>query len=277
MATRKRLPRQRQPFAVERRYARRLRKLVKALRKPVVAALAKLAAEAKKADALVVVDGVVARRDAKRNVDPVTRSLSGVKAQFDTTVKKAAPGLIAQGFADETVTFASKASAEVFRGVVEIDAGDLDVPTTQWTKDNARLIVRLADDLYDGIAKVIEDGWISGTPTPKIAGEVAGRFGIADRRAKLIARDQIGSLNARVTEKRQADLGISEYTWRNVGDERVRGRPDGLYPRAKYSHWAREGEVFSWSKPPPDGHPGRPIACRCYAEPVLPDDLFGDE
>lgn len=98
------------------------------------------------------------------------------------------------------------------------------------------------------------------------------------RRAELIAIDQIGSFNSDLTKQRQKDLGIPTYTWRNAGDIRVRGNPGGLYPDSAFDHWEREGKVFAWevspgrypegvNPPPEDGHPGRPIRCRCWAEP----------
>lgn len=85
------------------------------------------------------------------------------------------------------------------------------------------------------------------------------QYGITDRRAELIARDQIGKLNGQLTRMRQEAMGITQYTWRGILD--ARERPE---------HVAREGRVFSWDKPPDDGHPGEPIRCRCSAEPVLP-------
>ena len=86
--------------------------------------------------------------------------------------------------------------------------------------------------------------------------------GVAKKRAELIARDQMGKAVSQLNQKRQQDLGISRYIWRTTGDERV--RPE---------HVARNGETFSWSDPPADGHPGEPINCRCTAEPVFADVL----
>lgn len=64
-------------------------------------------------------------------------------------------------------------------------------------------------------------------------------------------------------------LGIKKYRWRHSRDERVRGNPGGKYPKARPSHWAREGKIYSWNDPPPGGHPGMDYQCRCTAEPVF--------
>lgn len=97
-------------------------------------------------------------------------------------------------------------------------------------------------------------------------------------KAKLIARDQTSKAISTFSRLRYENLGSKKYIWRNVKDRRVAGNPNGLYPKvdpkSKYhgDHWKREGKIFSWDQPPPDGHPGMPINCRCFAEPIFEDD-----
>ena len=98
----------------------------------------------------------------------------------------------------------------------------------------------------------------------EIAGELEDSYGVSARRAALIARDQIGKLNGEIARERQTELGIRRYKWRSSSDERV--RPE---------HADRDGQIFEWSDPPPDGHPGQPVQCRCWAEPLI-DDLLND-
>jgi SPP1 gp7 family putative phage head morphogenesis protein len=98
-----------------------------------------------------------------------------------------------------------------------------------------------------------------GSTLKQLQSQIRDEFDITDRRAKLIARDQVGKLNGQLTELRQEEIGVTEYVWRGILD--ARERPE---------HVAREGKEFSWKNPPDDGHPGEPINCRCTAEPVLP-------
>lgn len=96
--------------------------------------------------------------------------------------------------------------------------------------------------------------------------------GLTYDRAKLVAVDQTNKIHCAVTQARQMDLGIEEYIWRTAKDQRVVGNPAGLYPsgnRKHGNHWDREGKIYRWDEPPFDGHPGWPIRCRCYAEPVI--------
>ena len=138
-----------------------------------------------------------------------------------------------------------------------------------WAAENRRLIRSITSDSLTQIDGMVQRGVRGGEGIDQLTSKIMDRFGVAESRARLIARDQTGKLNSQLTEERQESLGVTQYTWRNVDDERVRGNPGGLYPESEFNHWSREGRVYSWDSPPADGHPGIPIQCRCYAEPVL--------
>lgn len=131
--------------------------------------------------------------------------------------------------------------------------------------DNARLIKDVPEKFVREVQRVtvsaLRGGRRAESLTKTITGLLNEEEDKARRRAALIARDQLASLRADITRDRQTQLGVKCYKWRTAGDERV--RPE---------HAAREGKIFKWTDPPPDGHPGQPILCRCTAEPVL-DDL----
>lgn len=131
------------------------------------------------------------------------------------------------------------------------------------------LITKLTDEMYGQVRERILDGYRAGKRSTAIKKELLsmgkslppGPFKKASTRATLIARDQVEKLNSEITRLRQTDAGVEKYVWRTAGDNRVRDE-----------HAAREGEIFQWKSPPPDGHPGEAINCRCFAEPVL-DEL----
>jgi uncharacterized protein with gpF-like domain len=105
-----------------------------------------------------------------------------------------------------------------------------------------------------------------------LAGRIQNLTGMAKERASFIARDQTAKLNSILAEARQIDAGVTHYEWRTTGDMRVVGKPGGLYPKgslAHNNHYERNGKIFSWKKPPLDGHPGQAIGCRCIAAPIL--------
>lgn len=53
-------------------------------------------------------------------------------------------------------------------------------------------------------------------------------------------------------------VDTAQYVWRTQQDDKVRA-----------SHRANDGRVFSWSSPPPTGHPGQEFNCRCQAIPYI--------
>lgn len=132
--------------------------------------------------------------------------------------------------------------------------------------DNVRLVRGLAQDELQKMQGLVLKAIRTGTPASELQAQIEARFDRIQGRAELIARDQIGSLNAELTQLRQTSVGVEEYEWSTAKDERVRP-----------SHRALEGSSHRWDDPPSvDGekaHPGQPINCRCVAIPKV-DDLL---
>lgn len=151
----------------------------------------------------------------------------------------------------------------------------------QFAKSNARLVENVTGTFIDRLERRVADRVREGFRAEEIEKELVADFvssqGLevkrAKKRAKLIARDQVASLQGDITRVRQQNIGVRRYVWRTAEDERVRS-----------SHRRRNGEIFEWGKPigpqlrakglpvdTIDGHPGKPVNCRCYPEPVLSD------
>lgn len=134
---------------------------------------------------------------------------------------------------------------------------------------NIALIRDLDRDARKRLEQIIWKGVLKNHSVSEIETALAKQFGIVGLRAKLIARDQTHKLTADLVRLRHLQLGIVEYAWHTREDDHVRGNPDGLYPKARPSHWAREGKIFRYDDPPEDGNPGEPILCRCIARGVI--------
>lgn len=134
----------------------------------------------------------------------------------------------------------------------------------EFTRRNVALIKDLPQQLLTQVQERMMQALALGSRAEAIRKELVERHGIAENRAALIARDQVGKLVSSLTEARQKKLGITRYRWRTMRDNRVRSH-----------HREREGQEFEWANPPKedpiDGHPGQPIGCRCYAEPIIED------
>lgn len=138
-----------------------------------------------------------------------------------------------------------------------------------FTKDNVALIKSLKNKTLTDLQLTLNSEFKKGTLYTDIKEIIQSKYKNTEWGAERIARDQIGKLNADLTEYRQEEIGVKKYIWRTSLDERVRGNPIGKFPKAIPSHWEREGKIFSWDSPPEGGHPGQAILCRCYAEPMF--------
>lgn len=137
--------------------------------------------------------------------------------------------------------------------------------------ENVKLIKSVPIEFFERVEKTVLTGVTQGKSVRQIQREifttgknakVVGDLGITQRRAKLIAVDQTNKLNGAITMRRQLALGIKQYEWRTVGDNRVRP-----------AHRELNGQIFDWvgGNQPPDGlHPGQPIRCRCQAKAIIP-------
>ena len=123
---------------------------------------------------------------------------------------------------------------------------------------NISLIKSLPQQYLDRIEFAVMASLQAGTLNATLADDLLKIEGITKNRAKLIARDQLGKINSRLSQLRQQSLGITHYYWSTSLDERVRN---------KHAGW--EGDLIAWDNPPPDGHPGQAIQCRCTAIPDL--------
>lgn len=137
-----------------------------------------------------------------------------------------------------------------------------------FTSANVNLIESMTSDALAKMKTIMYSAFQQGDRAETLAKEIERyvdpSVGNVAARARLIARDQISKLNGQLTELRQTSLGISRYTWRTMGDDRVRD-----------SHMDLADQIFSWDAPPDVGNPGEDFQCRCYADPVLEDVVPG--
>lgn len=126
---------------------------------------------------------------------------------------------------------------------------------------NAGLIKGLGADAVKRVQETVSTALISGTPARELQARLTEQLRISDRRAQLIAQDQLSKLNSDMNRIRHEQAGITEYQWSTSKDERVRER-----------HRALEGKTYKYGKPTgAEGGlpPGQPIRCRCVALAVV--------
>lgn len=88
---------------------------------------------------------------------------------------------------------------------------------------------------------------------------------VTEGRARLIARTEVSRASSNLLQARSQYAGSEGYIWRTSNDSDVRD-----------SHRAMEGVYVRWSHPPTldkmVGHAGCFPNCRCFAEPIFPND-----
>ena len=264
------MPSQKHPTAIEASYGGLLTKMVDRARdayKPLLAELPDIVSAAKQARG----DGL--RWDAgegKRAREAVARARRAMQQALPTDEIEA----VARKFAAQTQTsqriqlgnqLHHALGMDVLQHVGEVP--NLPALVDQFVAENVSLISSIPDVMGTDIDKIVTRGLTSGTPVDQLRSDITSRFGVSERHARVIARDQVGKLYGQVNQVRQKALGIDEFEWETVGDERVRDE-----------HQALNGKRFRWDSPPSEGIPGEPIQCRCTAQPVLDNllDLLGD-
>ena len=133
---------------------------------------------------------------------------------------------------------------------------------------NAQLIKSIPAQYLEQVQNIVMGNMRQGMRPSYIEGELVKQFGITQRRAKLIARDQTSKIQGEMNRIRQVNSGLEYFKWVTSQDERVRHSHVAV---AKRDVGYGEG-VFRWDDlPVVDGvptFPGQPINCRCIARPV---------
>jgi len=143
----------------------------------------------------------------------------------------------------------------------------------RWIAQNTAKIKDSDSKTLDSVRTAILNGYMNGRPIKEITASIQDECKFSEKRAALIAKDQISSLNAEITKLQQQDAGVRRYKWSSSRDSRVRD-----------CHRELNGKIFSWDEPPEMWyqtkkygrvmtgrrcHPGEDYCCRCVAIPVF--------
>lgn len=134
---------------------------------------------------------------------------------------------------------------------------------------NATLIKSIPEEFVKNIESIIYSGVTTGATYKSIEEQIKGTegirsvFGKLDDRIKLIARNEVSSINGQINKTRMQNIGVTKFEWVTAGDERVRD-----------SHARLDGQVFDWNNPPTNERgekiiPGQDFNCRCQSIAVI--------
>lgn len=148
----------------------------------------------------------------------------------------------------------------------------------RWVDENVTKIQSIHNSTLDDMNNIILEGYVKGKSTRNIQKDIQDRYNVNRGKARMLARDQVSSLNAQITQKQQKDAGCDRYRWSTSKDSRVRD-----------CHAELDGKIISWDDPPEMWyetksmgivytgrycHPGEDYCCRCVAIPVFDIDTL---
>lgn len=135
-------------------------------------------------------------------------------------------------------------------------------------QQNAQLIKSIPAKYLEEVQTLVMGNMRSGMRPGYIEKALQEQFGVTQRRARVIARDQTSKIQGELNRKQQQGAGFTHFRWLTSHDSRVRHDHDVFEHRVtKYGKG-----VYLWSDLPLEKgvpvSPGSPINCRCTAIPV---------
>lgn len=131
--------------------------------------------------------------------------------------------------------------------------------------EQVTLIKSIPLDAAQRVHRLTLEGIENSTRASVISKEIQRSGAVAESRADLIARTEVARTASTLTQARAEHVGSEGYIWRTSGDSDVRE-----------SHRDMNGKYVRWDSPPTldkmTGHAGQFPNCRCYPEPVIPED-----
>ena len=244
------------PNSAERDYYRVLRAIVRALRKYTNELLPGIKPALKQdAESDDIVQQIIEMMNAGLTIAAALREVQRLIGNVD--------GVVCRNI---SMSFKSCLAVDVFLH----NSALLDMATSEWYALQSQLINSIVSTYTDKLGTIISNAVQRGSLYKDVYADVKHLYDITDNRAKFIARNEIGNLNAITTKIRQQEAGIKFYEWSTSRDERVRE-----------SHWEKEGKLYYWKRntpgevngrrinPAPALHPGMDYNCRCVAISII--------
>lgn len=234
---------------------------------------------------------------AQRMENEYLRSLRQLTRQIDHIVKGMAPGGVVQNsielqnvlrqYSKAITPWARSVAEKILMRIAQKDESAWihlgksmgrsirkelnDAPTGQalrkFLDEQVILITSLPIEAAERVHKLTLEGLADATRAKEIAQEILKTGKVTESRAKLIARTEVARTAAGLTMERAKYVGVSHYHWRTSGDTDVR-----------QSHKAMNGKIIAFDSPPEVDpgkhyHAGMFPNCRCFIDPILPDEV----
>lgn len=179
----------------------------------------------------------------------------------------------AQRIADDFVQASLKKSERDLKKSVGVDAFSHNPKMQEYLKAssvaNAELIKSIPTKYLEDVSTAVMENMRAGMRPSYIAEDLQQRYGVTERRAKFIARDQTSKINGDLAEKQQRAAGFEYFLWMDAEDSRVRHRHRVI--ANKVTEYGKG--VYRWDDLPLSDKgepikPGQDYNCRCSSRPL---------
>jgi SPP1 gp7 family putative phage head morphogenesis protein len=136
--------------------------------------------------------------------------------------------------------------------------------TKEWGENLEIEIKGWADEHILKLRESITQNTFAGNRSRDLDKSIMKGYGVSQKKARFLARQETSLLYSKVREERYADAGINKYKWVTNMDGRERDM-----------HADLNGNIYYFAEPPIVNekgerlNPGEDFGCRCRARPVL--------
>lgn len=143
----------------------------------------------------------------------------------------------------------------------------------EMTRSTNDAIKRFAAESILQLREKVQQNLAAGGRVDQLARIIESEFGVAKRKAAIIADAEASLFTAAYRQARYESVGSVSYSWETMGDSRVRPTHG-----ESNNHRVLNRRVFRWDSPPVVDvatgrrrHPGQDYGpCRCLARPIIP-------
>lgn len=176
---------------------------------------------------------------------------------------------LASNFVRSTLSFAERTQKRTLGIEVFQNSQQLTDYLSAATIQNVKLIESIPQRYIENVSNTVLTGMRTGVRPEVIAKQLRDDYGVTQRRAKFIARDQAAKINGEIQKQRQLDAGFSYFKWIDSHDARVRHRHKEI-ANADVGYGVG---VYAWNDLPTSSsgetiQPGSDYNCRCIARAV---------
>lgn len=212
--------------------------------------------------------------DIVRGFDPndpefaakVNEAMAGYAEVIEPWAKRTSERMLLDVTARDAKAWASHSTDMSAALKIELETAPIGPMLQAIQDEQVALIKSLPLEAGERVSKLTLEALFDSSRASEIAKEIARSGDVSISRANVIARTQVSTVASGLVQVRAEHVGSTGYVWRTSRDGDVRP-----------SHRTMQGEFVRWDSPPTldnlTGHAGALPNCRCYPEPVVPENL----